>query len=209
MADKITPGGDYDKACYQVGRFIYHFALLESAINDAIGKLLGMGTFEEAIATFNMQFRAKTNILKAIVNLKGGNADWAKQALKDIEAIVTLSTDRNTAVHTVFGPDGKDAVRFLTVKARDELKYPETIWRDSDFEQKWQQAVDLRVRVEEMVKRLVKGFSLEDLVSDWAKTQALGPATGNYLGRLLLGTPDSQPPTSEESSQTQQEPQGK
>lgn len=126
MADKITDEGPrhYGQACFLVGHFIYHFALLESAINDGIGKLLGMGNLEEAIATFNMQFRGKTSVLKAIVKLKGGDADWAKEAVKDIEAIVTLSTDRNTVVHNVFGPVGNGNVQFLTMKARDELKYP-------------------------------------------------------------------------------------
>jgi hypothetical protein len=58
----------------------------------------------------------------------------------------------------------------------------------------------------------VGGFKKKRLsgkVADWAKQHPLGrgQAPGGSLANLLLGTPDSQQPTNEESPQTPQEPE--
>jgi hypothetical protein len=203
-------GKEYSRACLLVGRFMYHFALLESAINDGIGKLLSLGPLEMAIATFNMQFRAKMNVLKAIVKLRGGEADWAKAAINDIEAIVNLSVDRNTVAHTVFGPDKNDTVRFLTVKARDELKYPNTVWSIDDFRERWDKARELRDKVDALVARMTtKGPTLSDLLLQYTNEQRPAQAGESPLVRLLLGIPDSEQSTSEEDPQTHQESEGR
>lgn len=200
MADKVTQAGaeEYNRACFLVGRFMYHWALLDSAVNDALGKLLGMGNLEEAIVTANANFRAKTNILKSFVDLKGGEANWAKAAIKDIQAIADLSNERNTVVHNVFGPESNGDVRFLHVKANSKLTFPDTVWSPEYFAERWNLAKDLRTRVESLVERMTKKpFTLGELLLEYAKKQPPEQAHGNYLGRLLQGDLNSQTAKSE------------
>src|SRR6266567_472952 len=46
-----------------VGLFLQFWALLESGMNRAIGKALGLTVLQEAFVTANLQFRDKINIL--------------------------------------------------------------------------------------------------------------------------------------------------
>jgi len=209
---KLT-GEDFNHACFLVGRFMYEWALLESAINGGVGKLLGMDAVEETIATNNMQFRNKANILKTVIDLRGGGDDWAKAAHKDIEKICDLSLDRNIVAHTIFGPTEDGKVRFLVVKASDKLKFPETVWSPEDFVARYKKMKIYRGRVEEIISVLAKRkIGLGGMFGAWtqlANQLPPGQDHGNYLGRLLLGNPDSPTPTSEEAPQTPQEPEKK
>ncbi|MGN6849440.1 MAG: hypothetical protein ACTHJK_08220 [Sphingomicrobium sp.] len=201
---------DYNAACLLVGRFMYHWALLEGSINDGIGKLLGLGDLEEAIATNNMQFRSKVHILKTLVNLKGGK-DWAKAALKDIEEISDLSAHRNIVAHTVFGPDNNQkAVRFLAVKAKGKLTFPNTVWTVPDFNARCKRIAELRKRVDQIVFDLTEKPGL--LAHALREYTNQSPAEQGFLGplsRLVLGLPDSEQSTSEIAPETPQEPQAK
>lgn len=150
MADKI-PHEEFDRACLLVGRFMYHFALLEGAVNRGIEKLLGLKSLEGTIATSNMQFRSKIHILKSVVHLKSGKAE----SLKDLESIADFSTTRNVIAHTVFGPEN-GSVRFLTAKAKGKLSYPATIYSEADFLTLCQTARELRTKMDAITDEMTQ-----------------------------------------------------
>lgn len=159
MTSEYT-SADFDKACLMVGRFMYHFALLEGAVNTGVGKLLGLKNLEETIATSNMQFRAKIHILKTVVDLKGGSPEW----LKDLEAIADFSAIRNTIAHNIFGPD-EGGVKFLAVKAKGKLTFPNTVYSDAQFVEFWSRARSLREKLETIIKGLERPYvSLNSLL---------------------------------------------
>lgn len=190
MSEKI-PQEEFDKACLLVGRFMYHFALLEGAVNSGIEKLLGLKSLEGSIATSNMQFRAKIHILKSVVDLKGGRPEW----LKDLEAIADLSATRNTIAHTRFGPDS-GGVRFLTIKAKGKLSFPITVYSDADFLSFCNTSRHLRTKMD-------------------AITEGLSPPKNALLGLLALTSPqaldnpqDLPPPTAQSSRKPKQKTSG-
>lgn len=150
MADKI-PHEEFENACLLVGRFMYHFALLEGAVNSGIKKLLGLKDLEGTIATSNMQFRSKIHILKSVVHLKGGKSE----ALKDLDAIADFSATRNVIAHNIFGPEN-GGVRFLTAKAKGKLSFPTTIYSNADFLVLCRTASDLRAKMETITDGLSK-----------------------------------------------------
>lgn len=191
----------YDKACYLVGRFLYHWALLEGALDTGIGKLLGMKTLEASIATTNMQARSKIHIIKTLVNLKGGESEWAKAGVKTMDAVGTLSDTRNVVAHVVFGPHESGGVRFLRVKAKGKLSYPETVYSIDDFKGYWAQATRLRQEVEALVERLTeKPSSLAALFASFATLPPNEQGHENHLGRLAQGHLDSPQVACEEDS---------
>ena len=214
MADKVTQKRklEYEHAYMLVGRFMSHWSILETSMNNGVGKLLGMDTLEATIAAANMQLRSKVHILKAVVDLKCGFTAWGKAAIKDIERVATLAdTWRNIVAHVGFMPHG-DGVRFLTVKARGKLAFPETVRSETEFLVVSSEMTKLAQRIDEIVASLTaikKGRTLGDLIGEHTTPGSPLLEPGNALGRLLLGSLSSPPPMSEESPQTQQEPEKK
>jgi hypothetical protein len=213
MADKVTQQTKetYDQAYKLVGQFMSLWSILESSVNEGVGKLLGMDTLEATIATANMQFRSKIHILKAVVHLRCGMSDWGKAAIKSIETAGTLAdTWRNIVAHNAFVPHG-DGVKFLIVKAKGKLDFPETIRSETDFLIVGRNLGDLAKRIDDIVARVaaMKGgkMSLSDLVSLWSTSPPPPQENANYLSPLLQGYLGFAPPTNEEYPQTPQEPE--
>lgn len=202
----------YEHAYMLVGRFMSHWSILEGSVNEGVGKLLGMDTLEATIATANMQLRSKVHILKAVVDLKCGSTPWGKAAIKDIERVATLAdTWRNIVAHVGFVPHD-DGVKFLAVKARGKLAFPETIRNGTEFLIVSGEITQLAARIDEIVVTLTtkkRGKTLGDLLVEYANAETPQPETENFLGRLLLGSQGSHPPTNEVSPQTLQEPEAK
>jgi hypothetical protein len=211
MADKVTQEQKktYEHAYMLVGQFMSFWAILEDSVNMGVGKLLGMDTLEATIATANMQFRSKIHILKAVVHLRCGLTQWGKAAIKSLEEAGTLAdTWRNVVAHNGFVPHG-DGVKFLIVRAKGKLHFPETIRSEVDFLVVDKRLGELARRIDEIVSKVaamkVKG-SLADLLAHWSTSPPPQPEGDNYLGRLLPSFQDFAPPTNEESPQTPQGP---
>jgi hypothetical protein len=212
MAKKVTQEQKetYDHAYKLVGQFMSFWAILESSVNAGVGKLLGMDTLEAIIATANMQFRSKIHILKAVVHMRCGLTEWGKGAIKSIEEAGTLAdTWRNIVAHNGFVPHG-DGVKFLIVRAKGKLHFPETIRSEVDFLVVDKRLGELAERVDEIVAKVaamkVRG-SLADLLAHWSTSPPPQQEGENYLGHLLPNFQGFAPPTNEESPQSPQEPE--
>jgi hypothetical protein len=202
----------YEHGYMLVGQFMSIWSILEGSVNAGVGKLLGMDTLEATIATANMQFRSKVHILKAVVHLRCGLSIWGKDAIKSIEEAGTLSdTWRNVVAHNAFVPH-EDGVRFLIVRARGKLDFPETVRSETDFLVVCGKLGNLAERIDEIVARVVKmkgKMTFSDLVKLWSSAPPPQPEGENHLGHLLPSFLGFAPPTNEESPQTAQEPEGK
>ena len=180
----------FEQACLYVGLFMHHFSLLESSLNNGVGALLGINGPEQAIATANMNFYAKIHIVKAAVDLKGGDAEWAK----DIQQIADFSILRNIVVHNVFGPNANGGIQFLTVKAKGKLSFPETIWSITDFERHFATAKSLRFKLDDILSKLEARRKENKGLLGKAMLASLLPAQHSHPTRQPLENQSSQQP---------------
>lgn len=142
---------DYDRVCLLVGRYMHHFALLESGIDTAVGKLLSIDTLQNQIVVRNIEFSRKIYILKSAVSLKTKQVE--KVAL--LNKVMKAAEIRNVVAHNVFGPD-RGGIRFLTVAARSELKFPETFYTLEGFSELTDELVWLRAMIDKMTAEMTK-----------------------------------------------------
>lgn len=197
---------EYDEACRLVGRFMNHWALLESGLNTAITKLLGMKVLEGTIVANNMQCRSKIHIIKTMINLIGARSQWLPGAIKNIDAIANMSDKRNTVVHVPFAPHSKGGVEFLPIKAKGKLTFPDMIWKKTDFNEHCNRIAELSNELDETVRQLSVTRSFFEFAASKGSPQGL--ETQNALLHLLQGRPDCQIPNPEEAPETPQEPHG-
>jgi len=212
MANNISETRQrWEHAYMLVGRFMSHWAHLENAVNDAVGSLLKMESLEATVATVNMQLRSKLHILKSMITLECPDTDWRKSALKDVEQVGNLADSwRNIVAHVSFGPIEDDGVKFLVVRAKGKLNFPNVERSEAEFLAVSSEMMRLSDRIKEIAASLVlKSKGLAALIAQAPSGTTPSQETRSYLGHLLQGTPDWSPPTSEESPQTPQEPEGK
>lgn len=206
MTDSKTDDWDspaYNEACRLVGRFIYHWALLESTLNSGVRKVLGLGVLEGAIVANNMQCRAKIHIIKTYVNLVGDGAEaWRKVAVKNLEAIASMSDKRNVVAHVPFGPHKGGGVDFITIKAKGKLAFPDMVWSKADFNRECHLMSDLAEALDQTIDKLSAIRSLVTAKSGATKEGPSKLAHLNALIPLLQGNPDCPPANLETDPQT-------
>jgi hypothetical protein len=137
---EIDPTDKTTQAQLLVGRFLYYWAFLEAEINTSLGKALGLTSAETFIVTRNMAFQSKVNVLKTFINFQG-NSKWGIALTKALsEAAGLAESARNIIAHEPFGvSDDGQAVEFIRIVARGELKFPEIIWTPAKFNDAYEQ----------------------------------------------------------------------
>lgn len=201
---------EYDLAYRLVGRFMFHWALLENSLNDGIEKLFGMDSLEATIVTANIQFRSKIHVLKAFIDLKCDTNKWRELALTDLERIGTVNDQwRNTIAHVAFGPS-EGGVKFLKIRARGKLNFVSPVWTETDFDNMRTEIIALTQRVDEIVKALIpkKPLTIADLVT-LAGVSTPEPGLQNHLSRPIPGSPGSPKPKRGKTRETQPAPRKK
>jgi len=75
------------------------WSLVESTIEVAIGKQLGVAPLETSIITAGLQFRSRAAVLLSLLNREPSENATAIRIVKDMQSI----TDRNDILHSVIG----------------------------------------------------------------------------------------------------------
>lgn len=119
------------RAVALVGLFLQAFALLETAINGAMGKALGLTDLQTVIVARNVQFSAKINILRTALTVSDLTLLERDKYKSELIAISKHAEIRNMMAHNLFLPsdDGK-SVEFLVTKAKGKLVFPEEVWSE-------------------------------------------------------------------------------
>ncbi len=120
---------EFDEACRLVGKFLYHFANLEHAIDNAVGKLLGLEGGVVSIVAANVPAAKKVDLLFSAENFLGAKPDQERQALisSTKNEIMKLNDKRIIAAHSQFDAVGGE-VHFRRVVAKKELKVTTEQW---------------------------------------------------------------------------------
>lgn len=82
-----------------LGLFLISWANIESTMEVGIGKLLGLDPMRASIVTASLQFRSRSEILLALLNLDPTNNSAAIEHVKKAQQIA----DRNDIIHGVVG----------------------------------------------------------------------------------------------------------
>ena len=125
---------DQKESCTLVGEFLQAWGTMEAQLNRVIGTILGLGDIQTSIVCKNIQFRDKIHITRTAVNESALAKDKKTVYDEELKKLADFSYDRNMVAHDQFRPsDDQMGVLFVVIRAKGELKFPETIWSRKDF----------------------------------------------------------------------------
>lgn len=104
-----------------IGRFMWGFAILESAVNEIFVQLFNLSAGASLIFIGNLDFRKKLQLVD--VGLKDQGIDKHREALKRLHKLTDI---RNVVAHFAFGPEiipGDEGIFFDYVNKSGELKF--------------------------------------------------------------------------------------
>lgn len=145
-------------ACQQVGRFFYHFSLVEQKIDEGIGKILDIEGAALSIVIANIDFVRKVNVLRCSESSKAAIPDKERKKFlqETFSGVLALNEQRKIVAHCPFYP-GKDlgSVIFRRTVATKNLNVENVEWRAAEFGSYFQKARNLTKRLEDIVQNLV------------------------------------------------------
>lgn len=125
------------RAMALAGHYLQSFALMEAALNSAIGAALKLDSLQELVVCKNIQLRDKIKIARTLVSLAFAPKEDKEVYDKALIRIGTLSNDRNIVAHDLFFPDDEgEGIEFLVTKATARLQFPRHKWTVDQVEQR-------------------------------------------------------------------------
>lgn len=144
------------RACERVGRFLYHFALLEQAIGGGVAKLLKLDPIQSKVVMANLDFTRKVNILFSAESEASSIPKSARK--KELEntfsVIMRMNERRIILAHSPFTYVGSEGVRFDRVTARKRLLHKEEVWTDADFDSHYREMTETALTVDRLVAEM-------------------------------------------------------
>jgi len=189
-----------------VGKFMWNWSYLEFVMNQSLAKLVPIdGTLQAAILTTNLGVRDKLKTIKTLLNLYlGEKTDAGKAACKVVEKIGDLNDNRNTVAHTYFTPHAK-GVEFHVVKASGAISFPNTVWTDSEFQERITKMTDAGEALQQVVRQAMSRWEYKKLVDEGRASPSAYMTALALLAHPAtppLGDPDSQEANPETEPQT-------
>src|SRR4051812_28705347 len=130
MPDNPSTDSQPDEALRQVGRFLYHFALLEKTVNALIGKALDLNEDQTSMVAWAIQTRRKIDLLEAAINdQKARDKAWKERACSTLKKVHDLSDDRNMVAHSLFESHQFGGVSFERVTIGGPKGQPKRLQR--------------------------------------------------------------------------------
>jgi hypothetical protein len=138
------------RACELVGRFLYHFARVESRLDEAITKLFKLD-HETARVITTIDFFKKRNIVQWALKHQNSNAATPIESIDTTFSLIAEENDaRKIMAHGAFEPDPGD----------DGVKFPKIVnphWTEQRFQQHFAKLEALDRDLEEIVRKLEPG----------------------------------------------------
>jgi hypothetical protein len=155
------------RAMALAGHYLQSFALMENAMNRAIGKAIGLDSTQETILCKNISFRDKVHILRTFVAIAPLGDGTRKSYDTTLVKAANCSADRNMVAHELFGPDesGK-AIEFLVARAKGKLQYPRVVWTVDEAEEKSDELLRTRTQLDKIGTALGEADLIKSILSD-------------------------------------------
>lgn len=193
------------RAMALAGHYLQSFAIMETAINHAIGKGLNLTSLQETIVCKNVSFRDKTYILRTLISMAPIGPKSSKNYQSLMDAVTSFSTDRNMVAHDLFGPDESgEGIEFFVSKAKKELKFPKTVWSVDQTEEKSEELLAATAKIRKLADIFEKSDLIRSLVM--GKTQYEPETISKLLQLGFLSPEDLQAPVAHERSRQKTSP---
>jgi hypothetical protein len=145
---------DLERACAQVGRFLYHFANLENQIDRAFAKLFDLSDNSANMIIGSVDLYKRFNFVLTAVLDQTKDKKGQERAEKILNKVRLHNNDRQVTAHPRFEPAG-DGVKFTRVVAREgSVKIPDETWSKKKFEDKYAAMQNLEKELEQLVGKL-------------------------------------------------------
>jgi hypothetical protein len=166
---------DLDRACAQVGLFMYHFANLENQIDAAVAKLFELKDNTAQMINGSVDFFKRYNLVHTAVRYQVDENEYNR--LKKILSKVTNHNNaRQVVAHSRFEPAG-DGVKFTRVVARDgTVTIPDETWSKEKFENQYKAMQETIKELKQIVAKLkpAKGYMMALEPGDYAMASGEG-----------------------------------
>src|SRR5262249_13148621 len=106
---------EFDRACAQVGRFMYHFAELENQIDAALAKLFELKEPADLAIAGSVDFYQKKKLVSTYALDQLSNSHERARVERLLNKVGMHNDARNVVAHSRFEPAG-DGVKFTQVK---------------------------------------------------------------------------------------------
>jgi hypothetical protein len=158
-----------DEACRQVGGFLYHFGLLEEALNALIGKALELDENRTAIVGSSVSFYKKIELLQAAIQAQPHQDEtWKQKAVSTLNKITKYNGCRNIVAHHAFcgDPSGGVIFRYAGIDHGSKaLKKELKLWTRTDFKTKCESIDRITGKLEKLKDTLVPVVAALEAVS--------------------------------------------
>jgi hypothetical protein len=125
---------DLDRACAQVGWFMYHFANLENQIDAALAILFELKDNTAKMITGSVDFLKRFNLVRTATLFQISDPKERERVDEILRKVFKHNNARQVVAHSRFEPAG-DGVKFTRVVARDRtVDVPDETWPKDKFE---------------------------------------------------------------------------
>jgi hypothetical protein len=146
---------DFERACAQVGRFMYHFAQLENQIDAAVARLFELKDNTAKIINGSVDFFKRFNLVHTAVRYQVDDGEY-KRLYKILNEVPKHNIARQVVAHSRFEPAG-DGVKFTRVVARDgTVKIPDETWSKRKFEDVYEAMQETTKKLKDEIVAKVK-----------------------------------------------------
>ncbi|UFI03453.1 hypothetical protein [Roseibium aggregatum] len=193
------------RAMALAGHYLQSFALMEAAMNTAIGKALKLSSVQSVVVCKNISFRDKIHILRTLVDISPIATTEKKQHDTFLNKVAGYSADRNMVAHDLFGPDeSQTGIEFFVTKAKGKLHFPTVVWSVDEVEKKSKELMNAQAKLKKMCSLFVRVDLVNALLAREKQDDAQ-PIAGLFsLGTQILETQQNQSPPVSASQRTNQ-----
>jgi hypothetical protein len=125
---------DFDRACAQVGRFLYHFANLENQIDEAPAKLFELKDNTAKMITGSVDFLKRFNLVRTAMRHQIEDKKERERVDEILKKVIEHNNARLVVAHSRFEPT-ENGVKFTRVVATGgTVKIPDETWPEQKFE---------------------------------------------------------------------------
>jgi hypothetical protein len=181
------------KCHVSVGKFLQNWALMESALHDAIAKAFDLDEQQKFIVCKNIQLQAKIKILRTAISISSLTDSRREEFDGALTGLAGYSSYRNMIAHDRFEANKNGTgVNFQVIKVKGKFALPETTWTWKDFETAFSKVQEYLRVFEALRDELAKIDLLKAIEMAW--THNVSQSKTEPPKPLFFGPDDPDPP---------------